>query len=413
MLTLLKPFMESDQVVPENESLRQQNVEQYQILDTLPEEEFDSLVELTALITGSPVSLMNIIHGDRQWTKAATGILSANKTIPRSESVCQHTILKDEFFEVQDLSTDDRFKDLEYVHQEPKIRSYCGYPLQTPDGYNIGALCVLDTKPRKLNETERQALKTLSDEIIARLELRKKQHELEQLNKEKDLFLRAVNHDIKSPINGIISTAHYLQHQWDGNREELDEFLSMIELSGRKLVNYTSELMSNILLRDDSKIHSNEIDIAELIKDLVHIYTPLATVKNVELTLGCDTPGTFTLDDEKFKLILSNLISNSLKFCNNGDSIEVEAHVNYSEELEKRILHISVSDSGIGIPEEYLPKIFSGEKTIQRKGTQGEISTGMGLPLIKKFIELHNGAIEVDSSEAEGTTFNISIPETN
>ncbi|NIV15880.1 MAG: hypothetical protein GWN62_32870, partial [Aliifodinibius sp.] len=91
------------------------------------------------------------------------------------------------------------------------------------------------------------------------------------------------------PINGIISTAHYLQNQWDGNREELDDFLSMIELSGRKLVNYTSELMSNILMGDDSKIHSNKVDIAELIKDLVHIYTPLATVKNVELTLECNT----------------------------------------------------------------------------------------------------------------------------
>lgn len=411
MLTLLKSFIESDQVVPENESLRQQKVEEYQILDTLPEEEFDSLVELAALITGSPVSLMNIIHGERQWTKAATGVSSANKNIPRSESICQYTILENDFFEVQDLSSDDRFKDLKYVQQEPKIRSYCGYPLQTPDGYNIGALCVLDTKPRKLDETQRQALKTLSNEIIARLELRKKQHELEQLNREKDLFLRAVNHDIKSPINGIISTAHYLQNQWDGNREELDEFLSMIELSGRKLVNYTSELMSNILMGDDSKIHPNEVDIAELIKDLVHIYTPLATVKNVKLTLDCNTPGTFSLDDEKFKLILSNLISNALKFCNSGDSIALEARVNYSEELDKRVIHVTVSDSGIGIPDEYLPQIFSGEKNIQRKGTQGEISTGMGLPLVKRFVELHNGDIEVESNEAEGTTFSLSIPE--
>ncbi|HBQ61409.1 MAG TPA: hypothetical protein DD671_17815, partial [Balneolaceae bacterium] len=92
----------------------------------------------------------------------------------------------------------------------------------------------MDFSPKSLTEKQKKALKTISEEIISRLELRKKQRELEQLNIEKDHFLRVVNHDIKSPMNGIISSAHYLQQAWDGDIEELNKMLSIIEMSGRK-----------------------------------------------------------------------------------------------------------------------------------------------------------------------------------
>lgn len=394
-------------VAPEDEAERQAKVDHYQILDTLPEEEFESLVELAAIITGSPISLMNILDHDRQWSKAAFGDESGQSTL-RSETVCQYTIMKDENFEIEDLSKDERFMNMSYVEGDPKYRSYSGYPLITPEGYKVGALCVLDIKPKKLDESQKKALKTLANEIMARLELRSKQRQLEQLNKEKDLFLRAVNHDIKSPINGIISSAHYLQNLWDGEKEELFEILSMIEISGHKLINYTSELMSNAMFQSDSKLHLDNVAIDELIKDLIHIYTPLAKSKNIELKLNCNTPVSFRLDNEKFKLILSNLVSNALKFSTKGDSITINADISSKSTRE---LRCSVTDTGIGIPEEFLPTLFEKNKTHQRQGTQGEISTGIGLPLVKQFVELHKGSIRVNSKEGQGTTFNVSIPE--
>ncbi|MEX2604110.1 MAG: GAF domain-containing sensor histidine kinase [Gracilimonas sp.] len=410
MLTLVDHKTEIKYQVPENEAERQSKLEEYDILDTLPEEEFDSLVELAGIITNSPVSLMNILDQDRQWTKAAVGATSG-KSIQRSETICQYTILEDQNFEVEDLTKDERFKSKPYVEGDPMYRSYSGYTLKSPDGYNLGTLCVLDTKPRKLDETQNKALKTIASEIMARLELRKKQHELEQLNKEKDLFLRAVNHDIKSPINGIISSAHYLQNQWDGDRDELNEFLSMIELSGRKLINYTSELMTNILLKEDSKLHIDEVKINELIEDLIHIYTPLAKAKHIDIKLDCDTPGSFKLDNEKFKLILSNLISNALKFCNKEDTIQVKATILTNSNSKSKTLHTSVTDTGIGIPEDFVPELFTKNKKHQRQGTQGEISSGMGLPIVKQFVELHGGGIKINTEDGKGTTFHIVIPE--
>ncbi|WP_103664029.1 GAF domain-containing sensor histidine kinase [Gracilimonas amylolytica] len=392
--------------VPANEAERQAKLEEYAILDTLPEDEFDSLVELAAMITGSPISLMNLLSYNRQWTKASYGM--DVESSPRSESVCQYTILDQVNFEVEDLSEDERFFDMPYVKNDPNLRFYSGYPLRTTDGYNLGALCVLDTQPRSLTDKEKKGLQTIANEIVARLDLRKQQQELQRLNKEKDQFLRAVNHDIKSPLNGIVSSTHYLQNLWGGDREELNQILNMIELSGRKLINYTSELVSNSMEQGETKLIIDDVVMDDLIQDLIDIYNPLANAKGININTHLSTPGTFKLDSEKFKLIVSNLLSNALKFCHEGDSITLDVKITG---VEEKTLFLYISDTGIGIPAAHLPTIFEKDEDHQRQGTKGEISTGMGLPIVKKYVELHNGEIKVESIEGMGTTFHINIPE--
>jgi signal transduction histidine kinase len=393
----------------ENEEERQKAVEKYKILDTLPEEEFDSLVELAALITESPMSEMNILSRNRQWTKAAYGIATTGENKARAESACTHTIMQDGNFEIKDLSEDDRFKHKSYVENDPHLKFYSGVPLKTHQGLNLGALCVLDTKSKELSETQRKALRTIGNEIISRLEIRRTQAQLEQLNREKDQFLRAVNHDIKSPLNGIISCTHFLQNHWDGDRDELNKMLSMVEISGQKLINYTSELVTNSLERGETELIVDETEVDELIEDLILIYTPLAEAKKIKIITNLDTSENFRLDTEKFKLIVSNLISNAMKFSQKGDTITID--VNVVEEDNERKLHCSVADTGIGIPDDFLSSLFVKNKKHQRQGTQGEISTGLGLPIVKQFVELHGGNIKVDTEVDEGATFHISIPE--
>ncbi|MDR9416738.1 MAG: GAF domain-containing sensor histidine kinase [Gracilimonas sp.] len=393
---------------PENEPQRQAKLIEYDILDTLPEHEFDALVELAAMVTNSPVSLMNLLDHDRQWTKAAYGAEAGNE-ISRSDSVCQYTILNDDHLEVEDLKLDERFKDKDYVVDDPQYRSYSGFPLISPEGTKIGALCVLDFSPKTLTQVQRKALKTISEEIISRLELRKKQFELEQLNKEKDQIMRVINHDIKSPINGIIGSAHYLQEMWDGDREELNKVLSMISLSGQKLINYTRELMENSMFQHHSKLHLETVDILSVITDLIDIYQPLANAKDVSIEVKCSAGAKFYLDSEKYKLILSNLLSNALKFTESGDVITVDVEILPGNPY---ILHLTVADTGIGIPDHFLPDLFSDKKVHRRKGTRGEMSTGMGLPLVKKYVDLHGGGIKINTEIGKGTTFHIVLKDT-
>lgn len=393
--------------LPENEAERQKAIEKYNILDTLPEKEFDSLVELAAIVTESSMSQMNILDHNRQWTKAAYG-LESGTDCDRSEAVCAHTILTDNNLEISDLSKDERFKDASFVSDDPHHRFYSGYPLKTKDGFNIGALCVLDPEPKKLTETQKKALETIAGEVVSRLEIRRTQKELEKLNREKDHFLRVVNHDIKSPLSGIISSANYLLNVWDGDRDELNSILSMIEISGRKLVTYTAELVSNSIEDSDSCLLIDEVRVDELIQDLIHIYTPLAKTKQVDIETNFKNTELFRLDSEKFKLIISNLISNALKFSSPGDSVTVKAEI---MKPDNRVLHCSVSDTGIGIPEDYITGLFTKNSKHRRTGTQGEISTGLGLPLVKQFVELHNGNVKVETKEGVGSTFYVTIPE--
>jgi signal transduction histidine kinase len=182
----------------------------------------------------------------------------------------------------------------------------------------------------------------------------------------------------------------------------------MIELSGRKLINYTSELVSNSMEQGESKLILDEVEIEGLVQDLIDIYNPLANAKGVNINSHFSTPGTFHLDSEKFKLVVSNLLSNALKFCREGDNITLDIKISGTDD---KTLYIYLSDTGIGIPAEFLPNIFDKKKEHQRQGTKGEISTGMGLPIVKKYVDLHNGEIRVESIVGMGTTFHINIPE--
>lgn len=155
----------------------------YNILDTAPEEEFDNITKLIAYICQSPIALISLIDENRQWIKSSFGFEA--KEAPRKLSFCQHTIQGHDTFEVVDTLESFLFKDNPMVTNGPRIRFYAGHPLTTPDGFNIGALCVVDKIPRKLSDDQKLALATLSKHVMSILELRNKNKKL--LNKIENL----------------------------------------------------------------------------------------------------------------------------------------------------------------------------------------------------------------------------------
>ncbi|AZC18818.1 MULTISPECIES: sensor domain-containing diguanylate cyclase [Pseudomonas] len=145
---------------PNNEALRIQTLRALNVLDTPPEERFDRLTRLAKRLFNVPIALVSLVDGDRQWFKSCAG-LDASET-PRDISFCGHAILGDQILTVCDAEQDVRFHDNPLVVGDPGIRFYAGCPLTVANGSKLGTLCLIDVKPRDLDDEERALLRDLA-----------------------------------------------------------------------------------------------------------------------------------------------------------------------------------------------------------------------------------------------------------
>ncbi|MDB5240567.1 MAG: histidine kinase [Spirosoma sp.] len=169
--------------LPENESGRLKALAEYQILDTLPEEVYDDITRIASEIMGTPIALLNLVDKDRQWTKSNYGLEVTNT--PRELSFCPHAILNPyEVMIVEDARYDERFHDNPLTTGDPKVVFYAGVPIVNDDGFAMGALCVIDSRPRNMPENKLLALQALAKSVQTHFELRKKKLELERIHQE-------------------------------------------------------------------------------------------------------------------------------------------------------------------------------------------------------------------------------------
>jgi diguanylate cyclase (GGDEF)-like protein len=145
---------------PVNESARVETLRSLNVLDTSPEERFDRLTRLARHLFNVPIALVSLVDEDRQWFKSCVG-LAASET-GRDISFCGHAILEDQILMVPDAQHDERFHDNPLVVGDPGVRFYAGCPLTAANGSTLGTLCLFDTKPRQLNDEEREQLRDLA-----------------------------------------------------------------------------------------------------------------------------------------------------------------------------------------------------------------------------------------------------------
>lgn len=153
-----------------DESGRIAALHRYDILDTAPEKPFDKITSLVKTILNVPVAAVSLIDVDRQWFKSSQG-MDASET-SRDVAFCHYTIKQREPMVIPDATKDPRVSGNPFVTGEPHIRAYAGAPLQTPDGYNLGALCAIDYIPRTFDASQIAILTSFGKLVIDELELR-------------------------------------------------------------------------------------------------------------------------------------------------------------------------------------------------------------------------------------------------
>ncbi|WP_136482958.1 tetratricopeptide repeat protein [Cognatitamlana onchidii] len=246
-------------------------------------------------------------------------------------------------------------------------------------------------------------------------EQRKTEHEkqrvadLEKIDKLKDEFLANTSHELRTPLNGIIGLSESLK---DGIAGELPstaiENLNMITHSGRRLSNLVNDILDFSKLKNrDLVLSINPLDIHALVNLVLKVSETLAKDKSITLKNSIAKHVSLVeADENRLQQILYNLIGNAIKFTEKG-SIEITA------EEKKDMLLISVSDTGMGIPDFKLNDIFKSFEQLDGTTSRNYGGTGLGLSVTKQLVELHGGTIEVRSELNKGSVFSFTLPLSN
>ena len=243
---------------PHNETERLEFLKSLNILDSLPEQSFDTITSLASDICKTPIATISLVDDSRQWFKSKVG-LNASET-PRDISFCGHAILGEEIFEVPNALDDDRFCDNPLVTGEPNIRFYAGIPLISNNQYALGTLCVIDNKPRELSEEQRKSLKKLASLVEALIETHMQSRKLEETSAalfEKTAFINTL---VSSAADSIIST-------------DLNGLITSFNKGAEKMLGYSAEeligLQTPAILHDANEMQQRAYEISQTLGEKV------------------------------------------------------------------------------------------------------------------------------------------------
>ena len=265
-------------------------------------------------------------------------------------------------------------------------------------------------KDQELSNVFKMQLKALKDGIIeknnAYKTIKEQNEKILEADRVKNEFLANISHELRTPLNSILGFADILGAQLYGNlNSKQEDYINDIKASGTHLLGMINEIL------DMSKIEANAMKIVKsrfwisrAVNEVKNILLPLAFKKGIEISSNIENDFEVFADYQKIQQILYNLISNAIKYSPDNDIVEVAVSANENG------FRITVHDNGIGIDPKYHGKIFAKFVQLDSAYTKKESSTGLGLTITKKLVELHEGKISLISEVNNGSTFIVDIP---
>ncbi|MBG0832017.1 GAF domain-containing sensor histidine kinase [Planomonospora sp. ID67723] len=387
---------------------RVRELDELNALESLLEPDFQAIAISAAHVCQAPIALVNLVAQDRQYVKgrAGTDLTGVNPPVP----FCDHTVAGREPLEIPDAAADPCFRDTPIVTGPPFIRFYAGAPLITDQGNTLGTVCVMDHRPRRLDDAQRQSLHTLATHAVTLIELHGRAHQAEEvvqrlraLEKLKTQFLRNINHELRTPLASIRS---YLELVKDGGLDEATEqrFLEVIERNGDRMLHLVNALLLMASLNAQTATFTPaRIDLADLVGRAVEQTASAAALKHLVLNLHAPGRVEVWADAEQLGNALLQVLDNAIKFTSRGGAIDVVVVAGPPPEVE-------IHDTGVGVESEDLRRVFEEFYRTPQAEEQAVEGTGIGLSIVEKIMEMHGGTARMEKGRHEGVCVYLALP---
>jgi signal transduction histidine kinase len=394
--------------LPYNEVDRIAALYELNVLDSEPEKDFDDIVALASSVCGVPMSLVSLIDTDRQWFKARVGtdLIETDRDL----SFCAHAILGKDLLVVPDARQDARFNDNPMVTSEGGVRFYAGAPLITTDGFGLGALCVVDSQPRRLDIEQLQALRALARQVTSQLELRRyavalanTTARLQELERRKDDLAALVGGELKAPLRLLDAYLEGLGRTGVHDKE-------MADLVGRAAAAHVRpmrDLLDHLLTMADAgvgtdSLHMRQIDLTRLTQRAVEAVRPIAATKQIWILNQAGGPSLpIVADPVRLEQVLMHLLFAAVKYTPPGGRVRVGTEVESGPSVI-----LDDMDMPDGVRPDLFPHLYYGA-IAHPSAVPGP---DRGLAVAKRILDAHHATVALSDRPGDGTSLHVVFP---